>query len=80
MAGGGPPSPIRSRSDKSWERFSRNAVRVQVIYDYAKMIQWIIRPMGLGSYTDADTDLEKRASFDRLERATRAIVNPGVSF
>jgi hypothetical protein len=27
-----------------------------------------------------DTDLEKRASFDRLERATRAIVNPGVSF
>jgi hypothetical protein len=27
-----------------------------------------------------DTGLEKRANFDRLERATRAVVDPGVSF
>jgi hypothetical protein len=28
----------------------------------------------------AVNDLEKRASFDRLERATRTVVGPGVSF
>ena len=37
-----------------------------------------IRPFFLGWQTqldDIDTDLEKRASFDRLERATRAVVS-----